>query len=336
LTSERLRQILDWLPDVRIAVVGDFFLDRYWDIDPSLAEVSLETGLNAHQIVGVRVYPGAAGTVTSNLRALGVGTVLAVGVVGEDGEGADLRRALAATGVDASLLLTSPDRFTPTYTKPMRRADGAAVEMERFDTKNRRPMPVSIESEIIDSIRALSDDVDAIIAADQVQERNCGVVTDAVREGLGKLPGPAIVAADSRLRIGEFRGVHAKANRHEALAAAGADDPDSPCTSDVGAAGCELARRNGKTAFVTLGDEGVLVCRADGCASVPGIRVDGPIDIVGAGDACMSGIVSALCAGAGESEAAELGNLVAAITITKLGVTGTASPAEILALSSPP
>jgi len=50
--------------------VGDYFLDRYWDIDPDLDETSIETGLIANQVSRVRCYPGAAGTVASNLRAL--------------------------------------------------------------------------------------------------------------------------------------------------------------------------------------------------------------------------------------------------------------------------
>ena len=57
--------------------------------------------------------------------------------------------------------------------------------------------------------------------------------------------------------------------------------------------------------------------------------VTGEIDPVGAGDSCTSGIVSALCAGASPEEAGLLGNLVASVTVQKLGTTGTASPEEI-------
>ena len=64
-------------------------------------------------------------------------------------------------------------------------------------------------------------------------------------------------------------------------------------------------------------------------ALVVGMPVSGPIDIVGAGDAATSGLVTALLAGASELEAAELGNLVASITIQQLGTTGTASPQQV-------
>ena len=101
MNASRLESILNKFPTLTLLVLGDFFLDRYWDIDASLAETSLETGLEVHQVTRVRCAPGAAGTVTSNLRSLGVG-VIALGVIGIDGEGFELKRALADTGVDVS------------------------------------------------------------------------------------------------------------------------------------------------------------------------------------------------------------------------------------------
>src|SRR5512137_532700 len=96
-TESALAGYLDRLPGLAIAVVGDFFLDKYLVIDRSLSEISLETGLESYQVVAKRCSPGAAGTVTSNLRALGVGSVYAVGLTGDDGEGYELRQGLART-----------------------------------------------------------------------------------------------------------------------------------------------------------------------------------------------------------------------------------------------
>ncbi|MEI8020593.1 MAG: hypothetical protein WCH39_20490 [Schlesneria sp.] len=69
----RLNEILEQFPRHRIAVLGDFFLDKYLEVEPELAEPSLETGRVAHQVLSVRRYPGAAGTVVNNLAALGAG-----------------------------------------------------------------------------------------------------------------------------------------------------------------------------------------------------------------------------------------------------------------------
>src|SRR5262249_21208964 len=104
LTVAEAEQILTRLPTLTIGLVGDLFLDRYLDIDPSLTEPSIETGLDAYQVTAVRSYPGAAGTVINNLVALGVKEVCALAVIGDDGEGYELRQALDRQGVSCRWL----------------------------------------------------------------------------------------------------------------------------------------------------------------------------------------------------------------------------------------
>src|SRR5438128_12441229 len=92
----RFEKITNRYAHLRIAVVGDFCLDRYLEIDPAKQEISIETGLPVHNVVHVRSQPGGAGTIMNNLAALTVGQIVPVGFCGEDGEGYELRRALAA------------------------------------------------------------------------------------------------------------------------------------------------------------------------------------------------------------------------------------------------
>src|SRR5712691_5171648 len=95
LTTSLIEQILATIPQRTIGVLGDLFLDRYLDLDATLTEPSIETGLDAYQVTRVRSYPGAAGTVINNLAALGVGTIVPIAVIGDDGEGYELRQTLA-------------------------------------------------------------------------------------------------------------------------------------------------------------------------------------------------------------------------------------------------
>jgi rfaE bifunctional protein kinase chain/domain len=324
--SARLQDLLNHFPGVTVLIVGDFFLDKYLDIDPQLSEPSLETGLEAYQVINVRRYPGAAGAVANNLHALDV-NVIALGVVGKDGEGDDLRRGLDLIGVDSDGLIRAPGRFTPTYLKPMlRQGNTPARELNRFDTKNRTPLPVEIETELISRLRGLLRRLLGIVIVDQVPEPNCGVITDRVRLALSELARAnpaAIVLADSRERIGEFRGVMLKPNFHEAKRATG--------LFELAAAGRELRRRTQRPVIVTHGDRGMYLFELDGELHIPAIPVAGPIDVVGAGDSAMAGLVAALCAGGTLAEAALVGNLAASLTIQQLGVTGTATRAQILA-----
>lgn len=71
LTTDLVEHILATIPNRTVGVLGDLFLDRYLDIDPALNEPSVETGLTAYQVVRVRSYPGAAGTVMNNLAPAG-------------------------------------------------------------------------------------------------------------------------------------------------------------------------------------------------------------------------------------------------------------------------
>src|SRR6266404_5231220 len=139
LSDATLDRILTRLPDLRIGVLGDLFLDRYLDIDASRTEPSLETGLDAYQVTRVRSCPGAAGTVINNLAALGVGRIVAISMIGDDGEGHELRQALAKMpAVDLTNLVVTSERRTPTYTKPMLCETGKSPrELNRLDIKNR-------------------------------------------------------------------------------------------------------------------------------------------------------------------------------------------------------
>ena len=324
--SGRLQDLLNHFPDVTVLVVGDFFLDKYLDIDPRLSEPSLETGLEAYQVTRVRRYPGAAGNVASNLRALDV-SVIALGVVGEDGEGDDLRRGLDLIGIECDELIRAPGRFTPTYLKPMlRQGNSPARELNRFDTKNRTPLPLDIENEVITRLHALFRRRLGVVIVDQVSEPNCGVITDRVRSALSELARahPATyVLADSRERIGEFCDVMLKPNLREARRATG--------LTNLAAAGRELRRRTGRPVIVTHGERGMYLFEGEGEQHIPAILVAGPIDVVGAGDSAMAGLIATLCAGGTLAEAAFVGNLAASLTIQQLGVTGTATRAQILA-----
>src|SRR5680860_686455 len=71
--EKQLIDILSKLKDISILVIGDYFLDKYLKIDPGKSELSIETNLEAYQIVHKKSNPGAAGTVTNNLTSLGVG-----------------------------------------------------------------------------------------------------------------------------------------------------------------------------------------------------------------------------------------------------------------------
>lgn len=341
ISEARLNTILNQFRDQRILVVGDFYLDAYWSIDKTRSTLSLETPWHTNPVVAQRYSPGAAGTVTNNLRALGVGTVYTLGVIGEDGFGGTLLECLQTNGCLTDFMIQTPDWVTPTYLKPIHRGyEGVETEGPRFDIENQFGMEAGVETAVIDALQNCIPLVDGVIVGDQMPIENLGVVTNRVREELCEL-GAAfpdkVFFADSRTRIGNYRNVIIKPNRFEAKRAL---QPEWH-GQDVGieeARQCAvaLAEQTQRTIYITLGENGILVYNRGEFTHISGIPINDEIDPVGAGDSVSAGLVATLCGLLHTSqaeapvEAAYVGNLVASITVTKIGMTGTASPTEIL------
>ncbi len=329
--QQRLHEITNDFTGKRIVVCGDFFLDRYLWIDTSRAEISVETGLIAHQVTAQTCAPGAAGTVVANLAALGA-TVICVGVVGNDGDGFMLRQGLDAFGADDSLLFSTPNRPTPTYTKPtLRNDDGSLRELERLDIRSRDPLPAQFTEQIAHTLLTLAHNCDAIIFADQMPEPGCGVIDAHIHSAIANIAknNPNILMlADSRQRIGDFKNVIVKPNLHEACGACAI----SESSENAQHAAAMLSSRTTSPCVITLGGDGVLVYANGICETIAALPVDCPIDIVGAGDSVMAALTMSLVSGASLAEAAQIAMLVAGVTIRKLGTTGSATVEEIHAI----
>lgn len=333
MNEEQLKDILARLKNISILVVGDFFLDKYLKIDPRKSELSIETNLEAYQVVQKQSNPGAAGTVTNNLTSLGVGSVIALGFVGDDGEGYDLLKSLNCSGVNTEYLIKTKERVTPTYTKPVIMENSSVREINRLDIKNWTPTPGFLENKIIKNLYCLAQEADAVIALDQAAEDNCGVITEKVRIALSELTNnnkDLIVYSDSRARISMFDNVIIKCNHYEAVKAAIAGGQPEPEEEMIIESGRILSKKTGKPVFITYGGKGQLVFDGNSVEIVPAVPAEGPFDKCGAGDATTSGIVSALCCKSSITDAALLGNIISSITIQQLGTTGKASPEQVI------
>jgi len=333
MNAERFATITDQYPKLRVAVVGDFCLDRYLEIDPTKAETSIETGLPVYNVVNVRAQPGGAGTVLNNLVALGVGEIFPVGFIGDDGEGYELRRALAALpGVRLDYLLQTSARRTFTYCKPLIvQANQPPRELNRLDQKNWTPTPSEVVAQLSAHLQAVADRVDGMVVLGQEDDQATGVVTPALLETLGKVvkaKPQQMILADSRRSLRNFPRSIFKMNAAELSALTGMATNIS--LKAIGAAAVRLAQQNQRLVFVTLSERGILGATPEGRTEhLPALPLRGEIDIVGAGDSVSSNLLAALLSGATLREALTLANAASSIVIHQLGTTGTANVAQL-------
>jgi len=333
MNASRFRDLASRYPSLRIAVVGDFCLDRYLEIDPTRQEISIETGLPVHNVVNVRSQPGAAGTILNNLVALGIGKIYPVGFCGEDGEGFQLRRALQdRKGVRLDYFIETDLRHTFTYCKPLLMEPGKApVELSRLDSKNWTPTPALLQGRIIDSIARLATEVDAMILMDQVDLPETGAITAKILEAIGSLVKELpelLVVADSRRSLRGYPPVCLKMNAAELSALTGAKG--ELALDEIKQTAGALARQQKRNVFVTLAERGLVGASPNSePAHVAALPLRGEVDIVGAGDAVTANLTAALAAGATVREAIEIANVAASIVIHELGTTGTASVPQI-------
>jgi rfaE bifunctional protein kinase chain/domain len=303
---------------MRALVVGDVCLDRWCSYRPALSEPSRETGIPRIAVTSTEVTPGAAGTVAANLTALGVGRVSVLGVIGNDGYGLELERALAERSIAIELLIRSSSVCTFTYTKLLNEPTGIE-DLPRLDFINAQELPRQMESQLVDSLRKVAHDFDVILVSDQAETSAGGVVTARVREALAELE-DKLIWVDSRARCEQFRGVILKVNRDEA---------DAACKRIGGNYKGLREYSRSKLLIVTCGADGALVIGPDYETNPPVRRVDHPVDVCGAGDSFSAGAAMALAVTGSAYDAVEFGNLVASHTIMKKG-TGTVTPDELL------
>jgi rfaE bifunctional protein kinase chain/domain len=333
LSKERLKEILNRFTERKIGVIGDLGLDAYWYADMTRSFLSRETPHFPRPVVREVYAPGAGANVAHNLSMLGAGQVVVFSVLGDDWRGAILRQEMARRGILVERLIVSPQRSTTTFIKPILMGYDSQQEDARLDFENAEPLSPALEEALIEIVARHLPGLDGLLIADQLDVN--GVITGRVREALNSLAADhsdKLLVADSRQRIGLFRNMALKPNWVEATAAVYPDrDPRAVNRDELVQIGKTLNQRSGRPAFVTLSEDGVLVCAEGTHRYLQAAPVRPPLDPVGAGDTFIAALAATLAVGATPWEAGAIANLAAAVVVEKLNQTGTASPEEILA-----
>lgn len=335
----KVEEILHRIKKIKVALLGDLFLDVYWDADMRRSILSRETPHYPLPIINEKMSPGGGANAASNIAALGVEKLYVMGVTGKDWRGYALMEAMEGQGIDTSEIIRSNQVITNAYCKPYRHGISDIVyEDPRLDFENYAPLPRTEEDEIIAWLNDIEKRADALCVCDQAE---FGCVTDRVREKLHELASKGFpIFVDSRSRIGLFKNMYLKPNKQECLSALdrinkqsipdGTGCVSSPTTDEE--ACLALAKINNAKVCMTIGEKGCLYSEGESVQHIKSRLVTGEIDPCGAGDTFLSAYSCAIAAGVSPSEAASFACLATEVTIKKIGQTGTATPREVLEL----
>jgi rfaE bifunctional protein kinase chain/domain len=325
--QQRLLQILDRFPAVRLALWGDLVVDEF--IDGQVNRISREAPVLILDYLRSQHIPGGAANTAANIAAVGA-TVVPVGVVGDDASGRALLKALEQRGMDVSRIDVIPGLDTPTKS----RVSGAGLhttrqQIVRIDRGRPHDLPPAVRRRLAATAQEAATATKGLVVVDYGYETVDPVAVRRLARSLR--PRRRLVAVDSRWRVLEFSGVTTVTpNEPELEAALGIslERSDGPA---LGQAGDELLRRlECRSVLVTRGSHGMAVFNRPGVRPVliPVYGTDEVADVTGAGDTVMAVYAVALAAGARPPEAARLANYAGGLVVMKHG-TATVSRQEL-------
>jgi sugar/nucleoside kinase (ribokinase family) len=321
-----IENLLSVPPHGKIAVVGDFCVDVYWDIEPSAGEVSLETGIMTTPVTSARYSLGGAGNIVANLRGMVLQNIPCAGAAGNEPFGIWMRNELLADSVRYETVFQKIKRreyHTPVYCKPLLNAE----EQSRLDLGN-TPLTDDESANIIAELNKLLPNLKTVIINGQLSN---GIHSDFFRREFAKLvkqyENEIHFVFDGRDYLTAYPGVTLKINADAASRLAFGKTGVHPEKS-----GSAILEQTGKELVVTDGENGAYVFEKSGISFIPAIRWAGPVDTVGAGDSFTAGFSWGLACGASLTDAARLGTCCSAVTVRKINQTGVPYPEEIFDL----
>jgi len=312
---------MDSLQNARpaILVVGDLMIDHYlWG---KCERISPEAPVQVVEVTHEESLMGGAGNVVNNLLALGARVGVSA-VIGEDENGAFIRRRLKEKGVDTEGLITEAGRKTTKKSRVI----ALHQQIVRVDKENREDISAVSQEAILEKIRADIDRYDAVLLSDYAK----GVLTASLTHeiiAIAHEKGKPILVDPKGTDYSKYRGATLiTPNKKEASQATGI-----PLDSDerLHEAGMRLKRELAlEFAIITLSEDGMAIF-AEEMTKIPTVAKE-VYDVTGAGDTVLASLGFALCSGKNIFEAAQFANSAAAVAVSKVG-SATVTLAEIAA-----
>jgi D-glycero-beta-D-manno-heptose-7-phosphate kinase len=320
---ERLHGLVDRFAGTRVAVAGDFVLDRFVLGLPK--RISREAPVLILRYTREENVLGGGGNTVANVASLG-GTPIPAGAIGSDPEGETLVRLFEAAGVDTTLLLRVDSYPTPTKTRILGGgAHSIKQQVVRIDREGPLPPDDSIRRALSERIESAAGEASVLVLSDYGYGNSRPEWI-----GLGRRAKAGLsVLIDSRFRLLDYAGADAATPNEEELERAWNGSVDDSEESFERAAREVLGKLGSPALLVTRGSKGMALFEPDSpTLSIPVFGTDQVADVTGAGDTVIATFALARAAGATYREAALLSNLAGGLVVMKMG-TATVAPGEL-------
>jgi D-beta-D-heptose 7-phosphate kinase / D-beta-D-heptose 1-phosphate adenosyltransferase len=300
----------------RVALVGDFMLDRY--VYGDVERISPEAPVPVLRSVKRETRPGGAGNVAMAVAALG-GVTQCCGVVGTDADADALAELLVAEGSQVSGLVAATDRPTTVKCRYVGLAQHRhAQQMFRVDEEEPAALSGEIASKVLAALEAMIGDADVLA----LEDYDKGVITDETGPALiaaAKAQGKPVVVDPARLEsYARYRGATLLTpNRYEAELASGVTITDDASLAEAARAICESAQAS--AVVITLDKEGAYLF-AGGAGRRIGTRPRSVYDVTGAGDVVLAMLAVAVAEGLDLADAVALSNVAGGLEVERFGV----------------
>lgn len=308
------------LPDwqgTKILILGDVILDRF--VRGRVNRISPEAPIPVVEVTGESALPGGAANVAANITSLG-GAPILLGVVGADGGGKALRKALSERSIDDSEIIEVEGRETTVKTRIVAHQQ----QVVRVDREKRDELEEATRRLIESRLASLVKEARAIVVSDYAK----GVLSPGLLRTVGTLATeygiPYIV--DPKPVHFPYPGASlVTPNRQEAAGFIGR--PLNIQRLQVDAAAL-LERTDWKAVLFTLGADGMALAERGKPVERIRSRVREVFDVTGAGDSVVATATLALAANMGLRRAAMMANAAAGVVVGKAG-TAVCTPEEL-------
>lgn len=295
--------MLEKLSQVRLLVVGDVMLDRYWFGEVS--RISPEAPVPVVKVERMEERLGGAANVARNAASLGAQTTL-LSVVGDDDAGRSLSRLLAAEGIAADLQI---DREIDTTVKL--RVIGRQQQLLRIDFET-APSHEVLDAKLAEYERRLVD-CDIVILSDY-GKGGLTHITEMIR--LARLAAKPVLVDPKGDEWEKYAGATViTPNRSELRDVVGRWASEEVLFAKADKLRGELGL---EALLVTRSEEGMTLF-ADGQTFHQAAQAREVFDVSGAGDTVIATLAVMLAAGADWAEAIRIANIAAGIVVGKLG-----------------